>query len=452
MNRVALIGENSVEYVNALLDIWNSGGCAVLLDWRIPFKTAVKMMVEAGVKRCCIESGKYDDTKDIFPESIEPEVFERRSNSAKLLPQYIYDKYRDNYSDNEAVVIYSSGTTGTAKGIILSHYAIQTNADAIINYMNPVTDDCIYIAKVMSHSSTLTGELLVALKSGMKVVVAPTIVPPRVILGNIEKFNASIACLNPTLLSILCDETNRKSYDFSSLRTIYVSGSILNDKIYEKAHSTFADIPIYNVYGLSEAGPRVSAQRAECCENNSVGKAIKDVNIVIVDDSGQVVPRDHRGIVHVKTPSVFSGYVSGTRRISLYDPEWLNTGDIGFFDTYGELHIVGRSDDLIIIDSHKIYPSEVERAILMCDRVEDCAVTKVDYNGNEFLACLYTGEKASESIIRESLRDKLSTHEIPRRFVYCETLPQTPNGKIASHKIKNKILKEMRNRHDEYKE
>jgi len=58
MSRVALIGENSVEYVNALLDIWNNGDCAVLLDWRIPFKTAVKMMVEAGVTRCCIESGK----------------------------------------------------------------------------------------------------------------------------------------------------------------------------------------------------------------------------------------------------------------------------------------------------------------------------------------------------------------------------------------------------------
>lgn len=431
MSRVALIGENSVEYVNVLLDIWNNGDCAVLLDWRIPFATAVKMMVEAGVTRCCIENGKFDNKKDIFPESIEPEVFERQSNSAELLPQYIYDKYRDNYSDNEAVVIYSSGTTGMAKGIILSHYAIQMNADAIIDYMNPVPDDCLYIAKVMSHSSTLTGELLVALKSGMKIVVAPTIVPPRVILGNIEKFNASIICLNPTLLSMLCDEINRKSYDFSSLKTIYVSGSILNDKIYEKAHGVFSGIPIYNVYGLSEAAPRISAQRAKCCENNSVGKPIKDVNIVIVDDSGQVIPQGHRGIVHVKTPSVFSGYVSGTRRTSLYDPEWLNTGDIGFFDTYGELHIVGRSDDLIIIDSHKIYPSEVERAILMCDRVDECVVTKVDYNGNEFLACLYTGEKGTESAIRESLRDKLQTHEIPRRFVYCKSLPRTPNGKIS---------------------
>lgn len=452
MSRVALIGENSVEYVNVLLDIWNNGDCAVLLDWRIPFETAVKMMVEANVTRCYIESGKFDNKKYIFPESIEPEVFERQSNSAELLPQYIYDKYHDDYSNNEAVVIYSSGTTGTAKGIILSHYAIQTNADAIIDYMTPSLADCIYIAKVMSHSSTLTGELLVALKSGMKVVVAPTIVPPRVILGNIKKFNASIICLNPTLLSMICDEMNRKSYDFSFLKTIYVSGSILNDKIYEKAHSVFSDIPVYNVYGLSEAGPRVSAQRAECCENNSVGKPIKDVNIVIVDDSRQVVPQGHRGTVHVKTPSVFSRYVSGKRRKSLYDQEWLNTRDIGFFDVYGELHIVGRSDDLIIVDSHKIYPSESEQAILMCAQVDECVVTKVDYNGNEFLVCLYTGEKASESIIREFLRDKLLTHEIPRRFIYCETLPRTPNGKIASHKIKNIILKEMRNRNDEYKE
>ena len=139
-----MIGENSVEYVNALLDIWNNNDCAVLIDWRIPFKTSVKMMAEAGVTRCCIESGKLDNKIDIFPDSIELEVFERPSNSAELLPQYIYDKYCDNYSNDEAVVIYSSGTTGTSKGIILSHYAIQTNADAIIDYMNPSLGDCIY--------------------------------------------------------------------------------------------------------------------------------------------------------------------------------------------------------------------------------------------------------------------------------------------------------------------
>ena len=326
MGRVALIGENSAEYVSALLDIWNNGECAVLIDWRIPFPTIIKMMKEADVKKCYIEKDKYNSICEI-PYDIELVMFDRRVKTAQLLPQYIYDKYCDNYSDDEAVVIYSSGTTGLAKGIILSQYAIQTNADAIIDYMSPIKDDCLYIAKVMSHSSTLTGELLVALKSNMKVIVAPTIVPPRVILSNIEEFSTTIICLNPTLLLMLCDEIYRKAYSFSSLRTIYVSGSILSDKIYEKAHNTFANIPIYNVYGLSEAGPRVSAQRVDCCKSNSVGRPIKDISIVVVDDSGQVVPQGCRGTIHVKSPSIFSGYVLGTKRVSLSKPKWLNTGE-----------------------------------------------------------------------------------------------------------------------------
>lgn len=445
MSRVALIGENSSEYIEKLINIWNSGDCAVLLDWRIPFQTSLEMMRDADVQTCYIEQKLFDQTRKETLGNVDFIPYCKNGNSAKYLPSIIYEQFMPNYSQDEAVVIYSSGTTGKSKGIILSHYAINTNADAIIDYMKPTKDDCIYIAKTLSHSSTLTGELLVALKSNIKVIVAPTIVPPRVILSNIEEFNTTIICLNPTLLDMLGDEINRRSSSFSSLRTIYVSGSILNDKIYEKSHSLFADIPIYNVYGLSEAGPRVSAQRADCYKGNSVGKPLKDISIVVVDDSGQIVSQGHRGTVHVKTPSIFSDYVSGTRRVSLYDPEWLNTGDIGYFDTYGELHIVGRTDDLIIIDSHKIYPSDVERAILMCDRVNECVVTKFDCNGNDILVCLYTGEKDSESIIREFLRDRLQTHEIPRRFIYCKSLPRTPNGKIASKEIKNIIVQEMRN-------
>lgn len=96
MSRVALIGENSIEYINAFLDIWNNGDCAVLLDWRIPFNTAIEMMVEAGVTKCCIENGKFDNKKDILPECIELETFEKWSSSAEAIPQYIYDKYRNN--------------------------------------------------------------------------------------------------------------------------------------------------------------------------------------------------------------------------------------------------------------------------------------------------------------------------------------------------------------------
>ena len=195
MSRVGLIGENSIGYVNTLIDIWNNGDCAVLLDWQIPFQTAVEMMIEADVHTCYIEKSLLEKTDNSLFESIKFITYEKQNNLAELLPKYIYDKFKENYSKDESIVIYSSGTTGKSKGIILSHYAVNTNADAIIDYMKPGIKDCIYIAKPLSHSSTLTGELLVALKTKMKLVVAPTIVPPRYILNNINKFHVSKICL-----------------------------------------------------------------------------------------------------------------------------------------------------------------------------------------------------------------------------------------------------------------
>ena len=435
MGRVAVIGENSIGYVNALVDIWNNGDCAVLLDWRIPCPTAIEMMIEADVRTCFIENGLFNKFENEIPDSIDFVTYEKQNSSAELLPNCIYEKFYENYSRNEAVVIYSSGTTGKSKGIILSHFAINTNADAIIDYMKPNTEDCIYIAKTLSHSSTLTGELLVALKTRAKAVIAPTIVPPRYVLNNINKFGVTIVCLNPTLLSMLADEYERSQYDISSLKTIYVSGSILNDSVYEKAHTIFSHIPIYNVYGLSEAGPRVTAQRIDCCQNNSVGKPIKDVEIKIVNEQGSIVTSGEYGIIHVNTPSLFNGYIVGNNKhISLYEG-WHNTGDVGYIDINGELHIINRLDDVIIIDSHKIYPSEVEKKIVEQSDVKECAVAKVELNGNEFIGCLYAGEKEIDRDIKEKLKSKLLAYEIPRFFLKCDALPRTKNGKISIREV-----------------
>ena len=105
MSRIALIGENSIGYVNALVDIWNSGRCAVLLDWRIPFSTAVEMMIEADVHACFIEKGLFNKLENEMPDSIDFITYEKQNSSAELLPNRIYDKFQENYSKDEAVVI-----------------------------------------------------------------------------------------------------------------------------------------------------------------------------------------------------------------------------------------------------------------------------------------------------------------------------------------------------------
>lgn len=442
MSRIALIGENSIAYINALLDIWNNGNCAVLIDWRIPLITATEMMKEAGVSECYIQKSILEKSLEMRSDDIKYITF-NSDNTTGFIPDNIRNKFIVNYSKNEAVIIYSSGTTGKSKGIILSHYAINKNADAIIDYMQPQKTDCMYIVKSLSHSSTLTGELLVALKSEMKLLVSPTIVPPRYIFNNICDHQVSIICVNPTLLNMYVSEYRQRTYDISSLKKIYVSGSILSDKTYELAHEVFKGIPIYNVYGLSEAGPRVTAQTTECCKGNSVGKPIKFVEIVIVDENGKIVKNGERGIIHINTPCKFSGYVFGKEKNQSLYKSWLNTGDIGFFDNNEELHIIDRLDDVIIIDSHKIYPSEVERKIIDNTPIRECVVVKEEINNNEFIACLYVGDCYDEKIIKEKLKEFLLPYEIPRRFIHCNAIPRTNNGKISKLQIKNIIKNAM---------
>lgn len=416
MSRIALIGENSAEYVNKLLDIWDSGDCAVLIDWRTPFETAYQMMLEAGVVECYIESRL---TKNIILSkysSVSFSLFEISDNSPHLLPDSVRAKYQENTNDEEAVILYSSGTTGKSKEIILSHYAVTTNADAILDYMRLDHNDCLYIVKSLSHSSTLTGELVVALRSGANVVLAPTVVPPRYVLIRLRTYSVTILCLNPTLLRMYYEECRKKEYNLGSLKTIYCSGAVLYDKVYSEAHEILKGINIFNVYGLSEAGPRVAAQTEDCCKSNSVGKAIKGVEVIIVREDGILASNGELGIIHVKTPSLYSGYILGTQKNkSLYN-SWLNTGDIGYIDEYGELHITNRVDDVITINSHKVYLGDIKRLILENKDVTDCAVCKSAYDGLEFIECLYVSITDCTVSIIHHLKEKLMDYEIPKRF------------------------------------
>ena len=110
MSRVALIGDNSVEYVEQLLDIWNNGDCAVLLDWQIPFEIAFQMMLEAGVTICFIEERLLKKVTVPKESPISFISFDVSKYGSQLLPKTTYNKYHENHNFDEAVVLYSSGT------------------------------------------------------------------------------------------------------------------------------------------------------------------------------------------------------------------------------------------------------------------------------------------------------------------------------------------------------
>ena len=241
-----------------------------------------------------------------------------------------------------------------------------------------------------------------------------------------------------------CDECRNRDYDLSSLKKIYVSGSILNDKTYNTAHEVFYKQEIYNVYGLSEAGPRVTAQRYNCCKGNSVGKAIKGVEVITVNEYSNITENGELGIVHVNSPSEFNGYIQGELKHKSLYYDWLNTGDIGYFDEHNELHIVGRIDDMIVVGAHKVYPSEVERQIQAVSAIHECIVTLVNFHNEDVLCCLYVSDEKIRGDIKNVLGTVLMKYEIPKLFIKTDTIPKTLNGKVSLNDVKETILRELK--------
>ena len=436
--RVGIIVNNSPECVDAILDIWNNGDCAVLIDWRIPYAVAVEMMKEASIVKCYAENKVVDKLKDTCTD-IDFATFEQKSFLTEVLPLGAYDKFQANYSQNEAIIIYSSGTTGKSKGIILSHYAINKNADAIIEYMQITQDDVFYIVRPIAYAASMVGELLVCLKAKAKLYIGPVIVPPRYVISNLMKYNVTILTANPTQLSMYADELINTKTRFTHLRCVYASGSILNNVDRLKAIKAFEGVSIYNAYGLTEAGPRVSAQIPGFDHDNSVGKPISGVDVLIIDEQGNTCAPSEKGVIHVKTESIFSGYVKGTAKLqSLYN-DWFNTGDIGYMDENGELYVVGRMDDLVNVHGHKVYLCDIEKIIREYESIKDCAVIcENDKSNDPVIICfyeLYDNDNFDLDLVIKHCKKYLSQYEVPKRWTYVESMPKTLNNKISKSDI-----------------
>lgn len=440
MSRIGIISDNSISYVETLLTIWNNGDSAVLVDWRIPPQKAIQLLSIAGVEKCYVESNHY-------------KAFSQRGNinwvemplackDTNKLPDSVLNLFNESYNAEEAIVFFSSGTTGFSKGISLSHKAIQINADAVIDYMKPTVTDGIYIAKTLAHSSTLVAELLVGLKSKSEIYLPSTMIPPNRTLKYLKETNASILCVNPTLLSIYTMAMKSNFIDLPRLKKIYVSGSVLKDSQIAESRKIFDKTKIYNIYGLTEAGPRVCAQTDKnYFIKNTVGKPIKGVSIKIVDNNREVA-RGDKGIIKVKTESRYTMYIAQTiQRTSHLDNDFINTGDFGYEDIDGNIFIVGRADDMIIKSSHNIFPDSIEDEVLKYPNIDDCIVFGYDdalYG--QIIICFFVSNENNVNTdnLKEFCRERFAAYEVPDIFVPVKEIPATSNGK-KSRSIAQKI-------------
>lgn len=445
-DKVVMISQNSSDFIVMLLAIMNQGAVAVPLDPQMPSASLERMIMEVRAGNVCVDKkseGKFQVTDNNTYKLIQEEQI-----------NYEYFEFETSYKKSEedfALLLYSSGTSsGKAKGILLTHHAIFHNMLAILDYMKPSRKDIFFITKTMVHASTLVGEVMAALYVNAKMIAYNTLVTPNTMLRKISQSNSTIVAVNPTIMTLLVNASN-KNLDLSKVRLLYTSGAVIRKEILQKAEQLFTNAYVLNVYGLTEAGPRVCAQRAEddSRKYGAVGRPINGVKIKIVDSEGKLAAPKNCGNIFVKSESMMTMYYQNEELTNYKLREgWLNTGDLGYIEDNGELVVLGRQDDMIIRNANNIDPIVVENVIKKLKGVLDCIVFGVsdDFYGNKVVAAITCKDGVCyklQDIISYS-STFLLPHECPQELCIWKEIPKTTNGKVSRRLASNYYMESNR--------
>ena len=352
---------------------------ALLFCWRIGM-IAVPMSLHYGIEQC------QKIIKVIQPEFILSD--DESINLYNELPIYTIQNFlkQSIYSAVNDIVdvelmMCTSGTTGMPKASMFTGTAIKTNVLAISDYFPITNRDKILIARPLYHCAVLVGEALTALNNGASIIFYSNEYNPIVLSRILEKEKITVMCGTPTIFKGLAD-CLRFRKKVGELQVIALSGEYLIDEYAKYIEKIFNKARIFNVYGLTEAGPRVSYLMSGKFSSipQSVGVPLNGVEIMIVKDSKGnnkeyiVAGNGEVGKVWVNTPSLMIGYYRDEKNTEEHiHGKWFDTGDMGYIND-GFLYIVGRSDDMIIKSGVNIYPREIECKILELDEVKDVLV------------------------------------------------------------------------------
>ena len=329
----------------------------------------------------------------------------------------IVNKGTERYSDL-AFLMFTSGTTGTPKGVMLTDENIITNLEYISSYFRLEGMKSICIARPLLHIAVLTGEFLYALCCGLTIYFYEEPFMPQRLNRFLQANGIDVFCATPTLYRALA----RVDADAFPVKVGALSGEILSAEDAKRLQNSFPETKFYNVYGLTEHSPRVSALEPEefTRRPGSIGKPI-----------GEVEMRIEGGELLVKSPCVMKGYYKDEAATAQkIQNGWLHTGDRAHIDNDGYFYIDGRADDMIIRAGLNIYPAEIENAAKKCERVTDCvAFSEKNADGQTMIVLKYAGE-AEPAEVREVLVRELNPHAMPNKILKTGMLAYTPSMKI----------------------
>jgi acyl-CoA synthetase (AMP-forming)/AMP-acid ligase II len=354
-----------------------------------------------------------------------------------------------NIDTDIASIIYTSGSTNFSKGVLLTHLNMVTAAESIVNYIHNTCDDIILTCLPFAFDYSLY-QMLTAFYVGGKVIVHQNFIYPAYIMDTIVKEKVTGFAIVPTIIALFKEHNYIQHNEIPHLRYICSSAQALPISSIEYIQKTlFPNVEIYSMYGLTEC-KSVSGLDPKDIEKkpNSVGKALSNMEVYVVDAAGKKHSMNATGELVVRGSHVMKGYLNNPEETkkklkpgSIPGESHLYTGDLFKIDAEGYLYYIGRIDNMINAAGIQISPKEIEDVIYELDDVIEAAVLGVPHHiyGEAIKAVVAADEGSSltEKMIENHCRRKLERNSIPHIYEIRSSLPKTANGKIDKKALIN---------------
>lgn len=350
-----------------------------------------------------------------------------------------------------ATIIYTSGSTGFPKGVMMTHLNMVTAATSISQYLEIRRDDVILNVLPLSFDYGLY-QVLMAFKAGATVVLERSFIYPAAVIETLTEEAVTGLPVVPTLATMLIRMGGLTPGQFPSVRYITSTAAALHPAVISELRRLFPAAKIFSMYGLTEC-KRVSYLPPDQLDARpaSVGKAIPNTEVWLVNDRGERVGPGTVGELVVRGSHVMRGYwerpeetARALRPGPNLDENVLYTGDLFTMDDEGYLYFVGRKDDVIKTRGEKVSPKEVEAVLYSLPAVAEAAVVGVpdDVLGQAVKAVivLAPGANCTEQDILRHCAEHLEGFMVPRSVEFCEVLPKTMTGKIETRSLRGRMM------------
>jgi len=458
----AVLGKNSIQYLEMCHASAKIGTVFGPLNWRLAAQELLFIIKDAENKALLIDASLQDLAAQ-FAGELEGVQLIVYNGAVQIKNALRYEALVSDASSDEpqvevqgsddAIIMYTSGTTGLPKGAVLTHSNVCWDSISSLTYVPPSQNDCFLLSMPMSHVSGLHTQTTTFLARGLPMVIMAQWDPEEA-CRLIEKHRVTLAYILVTPLIQLLASPARKKYDLTSLRRLISAAAKYTPEMVIQAIEEMGLDSVHFIYGLTEAAPAVTMSEYTIhmiSRPNTLGQPVWYNDVRIVDDDDTPLPTGDIGEIIVRGPNVFKGYFKRPEaNAQVLRNGWLHTGDLGYFDKDNLLYFVDRKKDMIKSGGENVYSLEVELALQKAvPELQEVVVVGIpDPQWGEAVtafAVKKAGAQVSEKEIIERARSLLGGYKLPKRVVFREELPKNVSGKVLKRKLRDEFENPVKN-------